>query len=198
LRALQEGTIRRLGDTKDTQVDVRVIAATVRDLSTEVKEGRFREDLYYRLNVLQISLPPLRDRAGDLPLLVEHFLEKYNARLGTRTRGVSPDALKVMLRYSWPGNVRELENMIERAVVLAEGDLLTVDDLPDRLRAREDPVALTLAGGELSIKHTTRVIEETLIRRALERTGGNRTAAARLLEISHRALLYKIKDYGIA
>ena len=198
LRALQEGTVRRLGETKDVQVDVRVIAATVRDLSIEVKEGRFREDLYYRLNVLQIALPPLRDRAGDLPLLVDHFLEKYNARLGTRTRGVSPDALKLMVRYSWPGNVRELENMIERAVVLAEGDLLTVDDLPERLRAKEDPVALTLSGAELSIKHTTRVIEETLIRRALERTGGNRTAAARLLEISHRALLYKIKDYGIA
>src|SRR5690606_11021838 len=146
-------------------------------------------DLYYRLNVLQIALPPLRERAGDLPLLVDHFLEKYNTRLGTKVRGVSPEALKLILRYGWPGNVRELENTIERAVVLAEGDLLTPDDLGERIRAREDPVALTLAGGELSIKHTTRVIEETLIRRALERTGGNRTAAAKLLEISHRALL---------
>ncbi len=198
LRVLQEGTVRRLGDTKDSQVDVRVLAATVRDLSTEVKEGRFREDLYYRLNVLQISLPPLRDRAGDLPLLVDHFLEKYNARLGTHVRGVSPEAMKMIMRYSWPGNVRELENTIERAVVLAEGEMLTADDLAERIRAREDPVALTLSGNELSIKHTTRVIEETLIRRALDRTGGNRTAAARLLEISHRALLYKIKDYGIA
>jgi two-component system response regulator AtoC len=198
LRVLQEGVVRRLGDTKDIQVDVRVIAATVRDLASEVKEGRFREDLFYRLNVLQIALPPLRDRAGDLPLLVDHFLEKYNARLGTKVRGVTPDALKLIMRYAWPGNVRELENTIERAVVLAEGEMLTPDDLAERIRAREDPVALTLSGGELSIKHTTRVIEETLIRRALERTGGNRTAAARLLEISHRALLYKIKDYGIA
>jgi two-component system response regulator AtoC len=198
LRVLQEGTVRRLGDTKDTRVDVRVIAATVRDLTSEVKEGRFREDLYYRLNVLQLALPPLRERAGDLPLLIDHFLDKYNARLGTRVRGVAPDALKRMMRYAFPGNVRELENMIERAVVLAEGETITLDDLPEWLREDRDPVAVTLGTGELSIKRTTRVIEETLIRRALEQTRGNRTAAARLLEISHRALLYKIKEYGVS
>jgi two-component system, NtrC family, response regulator AtoC len=198
LRVLQEGSVRRLGETRDTKVDVRVIAATVRDLSSEVKEGRFREDLYYRLNVLQLSLPSLRERAGDLPLLVDHFLDKYNARLGTRVKGVAPDALKALMRYAFPGNVRELENMIERAVVLAEGDMLTVADLPERISEEADPVAATLGTGELSIKRTTRVIEETLIRRALEQTRGNRTAAARLLEISHRALLYKIKDYGLA
>jgi two-component system response regulator AtoC len=198
LRVLQEGSVRRLGDTKDLAVDVRVIAATVRDLHQEVKEGRFREDLYYRLNVLQISLPPLRERAGDLPLLIEHFLAKYNARFGTQVRGLNAEALKLLARYAFPGNVRELENMIERAVVLAEGDMLTPADLPERLREHHDPVALSLASGELSIKRTNRVIEETLIRRALERTQGNRTAAAKLLEISHRALLYKIKDYEIA
>jgi two-component system response regulator AtoC len=198
LRALQEGTIRRLGDTRDVAVDVRVIAATVRDLSQEVKEARFREDLFYRLNVLQLSLPPLRDRPGDLPLLIEHFLAKYNGRFGTHLRGVTPDALKLLSRYAFPGNVRELENMIERAVVLAEGDMLQPDDLPERLNERHDPVAATLASGELSIKRTNRVIEETLIRKALERTQGNRTAAAKLLEISHRALLYKIKDYEIS
>jgi two-component system response regulator AtoC len=198
LRVLQEGTVRRLGDTKDTQVDVRLVAATVRDLAQEVKEGRFREDLFYRLNVLQLSLPPLRERAGDLPILIDHFLEKYNARLGTQVRGVQLDALKLLVRYGFPGNVRELENMIERAVVLADGDMLGADDLPERVREAQDPLALTLAGGELSIKRTTRVIEETLIRRALDKTSGNRTAAARLLEISHRALLYKIKEYGIA
>jgi two-component system response regulator AtoC len=169
----------------------------VRDLAQEVKEGRFREDLYYRLNVLQITLPPLRDRPGDLPLLIEHFLAKYNARFGTGVRGLTPEALKLLSRYAFPGNVRELENMVERAVVLAESDQLSPDDLPDRLRDNADPVALTLASGELSIKRTSRVIEETLIRRALERTSGNRTAAAKLLEISHRALLYKIKDYGL-
>jgi two-component system response regulator AtoC len=198
LRALQEGVVRRLGDTKDITVDVRVLAATVRDLSREVKEGRFREDLYYRLNVLQITLPPLRERPGDLPLLIDHFLAKYNGRFGTQLRGMTPEALKLLSRYAFPGNVRELENMIERAVVLAEGDLLGPDDLPERLQEGHDPVALTLASGELSIKRTNRVIEETLIRKALERTQGNRTAAAKLLEISHRALLYKIKDYEIS
>src|SRR5262249_2182966 len=112
-------------------------------------------------------------------------------------RGVSHEGLKLLARYAFPGNVRELENMIERAVVLAENDMLSPEDLPDRLAEDHDPVALTLSSGELSIKRTSRVIEETLIRRALERTQGNRPAAARLLEISHRALLYKIKDYGI-
>jgi two-component system response regulator AtoC len=198
LRVLQEGTLRRLGDTKDVKVDVRVIAATVRDLASEVKEGRFREDLYYRLNVLQLSLPPLRERAGDLPLLMDHFLEKYNARLGTKVRAVAPDALRKLMRHAFPGNVRELENMVERAIVLAEGDTITLDDLPEHLRDDGNPLALALGSGELSIKRTTRAIEELLIRRALEQTRGNRTAAAKLLELSHRALLYKIKDYGIA
>jgi two-component system response regulator AtoC len=197
LRVLQEGSVRRLGDTRDIRVDVRVIAATVRDLSLEVKEGRFREDLYYRLNVLPITLPPLRERTGDLPLLIDHFIAKYNARFGTAVRGVTPEAMRLLARYAFPGNVRELENMIERAVVLAEGELLGVEQLPEYVRSSQDPLALTLASGELSIKRTTRVIEETLIRRALAQTQGNRTAAAKLLEISHRALLYKIKEYGI-
>jgi two-component system response regulator AtoC len=197
LRALQEGIIRRLGDTRDVKIDVRVVAATVRDLGLEVKEGRFREDLYYRLNVLPLRVPPLRERREDIPLLVEHFLVKNNARLGTKMRGVSPRAHKLLLEYPWPGNVRELENTVERSVVLAEGDTLDEADLPERLRAGKDAVQATLDAGELSIKKTTRVIEETLIRRALDKTRGNRTAAAKLLEISHRALLYKIKDYGV-
>jgi len=198
LRALQEGTIRRLGDTRDLKVDVRVVAATVRDLGLEVKEGRFREDLYYRLNVLPLRVPPLRERREDVPLLVEHFLAKNNARLGTKIRGVTPRAHKLLLEYSWPGNVRELENAVERSVVLAEGEILDDTDLPERLRTPKDAVQATLDTGELSIKKTTRVIEETLIRRALDKTRGNRTAAAKLLEISHRALLYKIKDYGVS
>ena len=198
LRALQEGTVRRLGDTRDTQVDVRVIAATVRNLKKEADEGRFREDLYYRLNVLQVVVPPLRERKEDIPLLIEHFIERVNRRLGTSVRDVDAKARKLMLAYHWPGNVRELENLIERAVVLADGDVLGPDDLPERLREPTDPVAALLATGELSIKKTTRYIEETLIKRALEKTGGNRTAASKLLEISHRALLYKLKDYGIS
>jgi len=197
LRVLQEGRIRPLGTARDQAVDVRVIAATVRDLRREVEESRFREDLYYRLNVLQINVPPLRDRRDDVMLLVEHFIERNNARLGTQIRDMDQRARKLLLNYPWPGNVRELENTIERAVVLTEGDVITVGDLPERMREPADPVAASLATGELSIKKTARFMEETLIRRALEKTGGNRTAAAKLLEISHRALLYKIKDYGI-
>ena len=197
LRALQEQIIRRLGDTKDTTVDVRVVAATVRDLRQEVEENRFREDLFYRLNVLQVTVPPLRDRPEDVLLLAEHFIARNNERLGTQIRGLDPRAQKLLLAYAWPGNIRELENLVERAVVLAEGDTITVDDLPERLREPSNPIAAALASGELSIKKTSRYIEEQLIRRALERTGGNRTAAAKVLEISHRALLYKIKDYGV-
>ena len=197
LRVLQEGRIRPVGATRDEEVDVRVIAATVRDLRHEVQENRFREDLYYRLNVLQINVPPLRDRRDDIPLLVEHFIERNNERLGQQIRDLDSQARKVLLSYPWPGNVRELENTIERAVVLAEGDVLTAGDLPERMREPPDPVAASLSTGELSIKKTARFMEETLIRRALEKTGGNRTAASKLLEISHRALLYKIKDYGI-
>jgi len=198
LRALQESTIRRLGDTKDRKVDVRVVAATVRDLKREVEASRFREDLYYRLNVLQIVVPPLRARREDIPMLVEHFVDRNNRRLGTSVRGIEAKAQKLLLEYHWPGNVRELETLVERAVVLSEGDVLTVADLPERVREPSDPVAVALGQGELSIKKTQRYMEETLIRRALQKTGGNRTQAAKLLEISHRALLYKIKEYGVA
>ena len=197
LRVLQEGRVRPLGATRDQEVDVRVIAATVRDLRREVEENRFREDLFYRLNVLQINVPPLRDRRDDIMLLVEHFIERNNGRLGTKIHDMDQRARRLLLNYPWPGNVRELENTIERAVVLAEGDTITVGDLPERMREPADPVATSLASGELSIKKTGRFMEEALIRRALEKTSGNRTAAAKLLEISHRALLYKIKDYGI-
>ncbi len=197
LRALQEESIRRLGDTKDLQVDVRIIAATHRDLLAETKSGRFREDLFYRLNVLPIAVPPLRERREDIALLVEHFVARNNARLGTSVRGLDNEARRLLFEYPWPGNVRELENTIERAMVLAEGDQIVAADLPERVRESQDPVQVHLSSGELSVKKTTRVIEEILIRRALQKTKGNRTRAAELLEISHRALLYKIKDYKI-
>jgi two-component system, NtrC family, response regulator AtoC len=198
LRALQEESIRRLGDTKDTKIDVRIITATHRDLSAEVKAGRFREDLYYRINVLAIHIAPLRDRREDTELLLEHFLERNNKRLGTQTRGFTHDARKLLLGYAWPGNVRELENTIERAMVLAEGEWIDVRDLPEKLRQAADPIHRQLESGELSIKKTIRTVEEILIRRALAKTKGNRTRAAEVLELSHRALLYKMKDYNIS
>ena len=197
LRVLQEETMRRLGDPKDIKVDVRIIAATHRDLTADVKAGRFREDLFYRINVLSIHIPPLRSRREDVSLLIDHFVTRNNARLGTSIRGLTPEVRKLLLEYAWPGNVRELENTIERAMVLAEADVLTTADLPERIRDALDPVQVHLASGELSVKKTTAAIEQILIRRALQKTKGNRTRAADLLEISHRALLYKIKDYKI-
>ncbi len=198
LRALQEESIRRVGDSKDIQVDVRIVTATHRDLAAEVKAGRFREDLYYRINVLPITVPPLRARREDIHLLVDHFLERNNARLGTKIRGFTQGARKLLFDYAWPGNVRELENTIERAMVLCDGDVIDTHELPETLRAALDPVHMQLATGELSVKKTCAIVEEILIRRALEQTRGNRTRAAELLEISHRALLYKIKDYKIS
>jgi two-component system, NtrC family, response regulator AtoC len=197
LRVLQEDSVRRLGDTKDIKVDVRIVAATHRDLTAEVKASRFREDLFYRINVLPIAIPPLRVRREDINLLIDHFIARNNARLGTQIRGLTSESRKLLLEYAWPGNVRELENTIERAMVLAEGEILDSQDLPERIREALDPVQVQLASGELSIKKTAQAIEEILIRRALQKTKGNRTRAAEILEISHRALLYKIKDYKI-
>ncbi|HEY0709195.1 MAG TPA: sigma-54 dependent transcriptional regulator, partial [Polyangia bacterium] len=211
LRVLQEEEIRRLGDTQDMTIDVRVVAATARDLAAEVAQGRFREDLYYRLNVVALQLPPLRERREDIPLLVAHFVERMNARMGLAITGATPEAMRYLVEYDWPGNVRELENTVERAMVLSESSQLEVDGLPDRVRgivAKKGgdrpsvgaslPNPDGLNDADLSIKRASRRAEEELIRRALARTGGNRTRAAELLEISHRALLYKIKEYGIA
>ena len=197
LRVLQEESLRKLGDNRDIKIDVRILAATHRDLQAETKAGRFREDLYYRINVLPIAIPPLRERREDIPILLDHFLARNNARFGTHIRGVEPEARRLLLEYAWPGNVRELENTIERAMVLTEHESIGVEDLPERVREARDPIQLHLTSGELSIKKTSRVIEEILIRRALTKTKGNRTRAAEVLEISHRALLYKIKDYHI-
>jgi two-component system, NtrC family, response regulator AtoC len=197
LRVLQEDTIRRLGDSRDIKVDVRIVAATHRDLTAEVKAGRFREDLFYRINVLHVAIAPLRERREDVPLLIDHFVARNNTRLGTNIRGLAPDAKKILLEYGWPGNVRELENTIERAMVLCESETIAASDLPERVREALDPVQVQLRTGELSVKKTVSAVEQILIRRALQKTKGNRTRAAELLEISHRALLYKIKDYKI-
>lgn len=197
LRVLQERTYLPVGATESHAADVRIVAATNRDLRADVAAGRFREDLFYRLHVVPITMPPLRERREDIPLLIDHFVARNNVRLGTEIRGLDSEARRLLYEYSWPGNVRELENTVERAMVLAEGDQITTADLSERVREARDPVKLQLSSGELSVKKTTRYIEEVLIRRALQKTKGNRTRAAELLEISHRALLYKIKDYGI-
>ena len=199
LRFLQDEQVRRVGDTRSEKVDVRVVAATARDLSRAIKEGLFREDLFYRLNVVNLRLPSLRERPDDVPALVDHFLAKHRRlRPELPLRGVTPEALEVLRAHRWPGNVRELEHAVERAVVLADGPLIEESDLPDDVRADAGAaVHVPRPGADLSVKRAFRVLEEQLIRDALERTGGNRTRAAELLELSYRALLYKIKEYGI-
>jgi len=198
LRVLQDGEIRRVGESKSIQVDARIIAATVKDLAGEVNEGRFREDLFYRLNVLPIHVPPLRERKEDIPLLVNHFIKKYNQALNKKVEGIDQKALDFLINYRWNGNVRELENSIERAIVLADGNRLEFEDLPVEVQNFEEKApASSLSEEEYSIKKTSKVLETNLIVKALKKTKGNHTHAARLLEISHRALLYKIKEYGI-
>ena len=196
LRALQEGEVRRVGDNASRSVDVRLVAATARDLESDVAEGRFRADLYYRVNVVRIHLPALRERAEDIPELVRHFVDRFNRRLGLRVTGLSAAAMRALVEYPWPGNVRELENVIERAMVLTDGPQVDVEQLPTLAApaARADGAVSPL---DLSVKRRTEELERALIAEALERTHGNRTRAAKLLDLSHRALLYKIRDYGL-
>ena len=211
LRLLQEEEVRRVGETKTTKVDVRIVAATAVDLQEAVRKGRFREDLYYRLNVLPVHLPPLRERREDIPALVDHFLSKFTRQMNSPIRGVTPEALDLLTRYPWTGNVRELENTIERAVVLSSGETLDAGSLPEKVRlqvpamepgatpgAAGTPDALMeMLSGDLSVKKGGAWLEKELIRRALEKTKGNRTQAADLLELSARALLYKIREYQL-
>lgn len=195
LRVLQERQIRRVGESRTRPVDARIIAAGITPLEQLVRDGRFREDLFYRLNMISLTLPPLRERAEDIPPLVERFLLHAAHRHGQTVRGFSPSAMNALLHWPWPGNVRELENTVERAVLLADSEVLGPDALPPALRGEETSPHSPVALDSLSIKEGTRRLERTLIERALRQTDGNRTHAARLLEISHRALLYKIKDY---
>ncbi len=200
LRALQQGEIRRVGDSKPRQVDVRIVAATARDLEAEVQAGEFRSDLYYRINVVRIHIPPLRHRREEVPLLARHFIVAYNEALGMDVEGFDPEAMKRMQAYTWPGNVREVENVVERAMVLATGTTIELDDLPEIVRDPDSTVRIssdTLSSDELSVKKRSAELEKHLISRALEVTEGNRTRAAELLDLSYRALLYKIRDYGL-
>ncbi|NWG02558.1 MAG: sigma-54-dependent Fis family transcriptional regulator [Syntrophaceae bacterium] len=198
LRVLQEGEIRRIGESKSIKVDVRIVVATVKDLTKEVNEGRFREDLFYRLNVLPIHIPPLRERKEDIPLLIQHFINKYNQSMNKNVKGIDHKALEALMDHKWYGNVRELENTIERAIVLAEQDNIELENLPIEIHeVKEEPPLEPMTDEEYSIKKASKTMEINLIKKALRKTKGNHTHAAKLLEISHRALLYKIKEYGI-
>jgi two-component system, NtrC family, response regulator AtoC len=198
LRVLQENEVRRLGDTRTREVDARIVAATNKDLHDEIRKNTFRQDLYYRICVVPIHLTPLRQRREDIPLLVRHFVDEFNRKLGLGVTGVEPEGMRLLLEYPWPGNIRELQNSIERAMVLADGDRIDAADIPSHIA---HPVAamdgMELADDELSVKKHGELLERRLIRTALDRTGGNKTRAAELLELSSRALLYKIRDYGL-
>jgi two-component system response regulator AtoC len=199
LRFLEDEEVRPLGDVRARKVDVRVVAATGRDLRRAIAAGQFREDLFYRLDVVTVRIPPLRERPEDIPALAAHFLARH-ARLRPELGGMSlsEEAAEALRAHRWPGNVRELEHALERAVVLADGPLIREQDLPETVRAAPAAAGASRVHGTLSVKRETRALEEQLIRAALERTGGNRTRAAELLELSYRALLYKIKEYGIS
>jgi transcriptional regulator with GAF, ATPase, and Fis domain len=194
LRFLEEKTFKRVGGATDIRVDVRVISATNRNLTDEVRHGRFREDLFYRLNVLPIALPPLRERAEDIPKLVEFYVDAYNAEFKKRVKGLAPEAMRQLERYSWPGNIRELRNAVERAMLLAEGDTLTVQDLtgmaagPVRL---SDRVELPAAGIDLE------QLERSLLIQALQRTGWNQTRAATLLGLNRDQIRYRIEKFQL-
>jgi DNA-binding NtrC family response regulator len=205
LRALQEGELERVGGIKTTKVDVRLVAATNRDLVQEIQQGRFREDLYYRLNVVPIHVPPLRDREGDIPDLVRHILERFRSRLGKEVTELTPDAMACLAAYAWPGNVRELENLLERTVLFASGPVLRLVDLPEHLRGILAPTPEAAApgasGDDASLKEIVRAeterVERNLILAALEETGYNVTHAAKRLKISRKSLQNKMKELGL-
>ncbi|WP_300667343.1 sigma-54 dependent transcriptional regulator [Desulfoluna sp.] len=200
LRVLQESEVRPVGDVRTRKIDVRIIAATSRNLQEEVAKGTFREDLYFRLNVLMVALPPLSGRQEDIPLLCDHFLKKFNRKLGSQVTGIAPGAMKLLLGYHWPGNVRELENAIERAVVLSDGNRIEPDSLPPSITGKSleksDGEGLLTPEG-FSLKVAVRQLERVMIRRALKETGGNRTQASKILEISHPSLLSKMKLHNL-
>jgi len=199
LRVLQEGEIDRVGSTRSVKVDVRVIAASNRDLSEATDAGDFREDLFYRINVFPITIPPLKDRSEDIPLLAEFFTIKHNARLNMGNKSISQEAIDFLTKLEWKGNVRELENSIERAIILSDGDTLgpSLFNMPSASSAsghtgQEEPSSL-----EGASRKASRIAEEEMIRNALKSTAGNKTKAAALLNVSYKTLLTKIKDYEI-
>jgi two-component system, NtrC family, response regulator AtoC len=196
LRVLQERRVRPVGGAAERPVDVRIVAATARDLTAEVAAGRFRDDLFYRLNVIHLALPPLRARPEDIPPLAAHFLHLHSQRLGIPSAPLPREVLGALARYPWPGNVRELENVLERALILSAG-AIEERHLPLPLRREGDAPAVAACGDDLSVKRRLPALERELIARALERTRGNRTRASEILDLSVRALSYKIHEYGL-
>jgi len=196
LRVLEDRSIRRLGDNRSIQVDVRMVAATNRDLQSAMREKLFREDLFYRLNVVPIHVPPLRERGGDIPPLVAHFIEKYHGKIKKQVSGVSPQAMTLLMAYRWPGNVRELENVIQRMMVVAKGDTLDVQDFPPEISGKEVPreKAKDLKG---MTRESAGLAEKNLILDSLAKSGGNVTQAARSLGISRVTLQKKMKMYKL-
>lgn len=200
LRFLEEKTFRRVGGVRDIKVDVRVIAATNQDLVQSVERNTFREDLYYRINVIPIVLPSLRQRADDVPLLAKHFIDRFNHEFHKSTRGMTDDALEMMCRYSWPGNVRELRNVIERAMILEDKEKLDPSDLPDRICGVANEDSGEKEGGGVRLPqegYSLDKMEAEMVRQAMEMSHGNQTRAAKLLSISRDALRYKLKKYNI-
>jgi two-component system response regulator HydG len=199
LRALQEREFERVGGEQTIKVDVRLIAATNKDLKAEVAAGRFREDLYYRLQVVPVTLPPLRERRDDVPLLVRHFIAKLAPRTNPRVNAIDDDALGRLMAYAWPGNVRELENVIEQCLVFAEGERVSLASLPAGVRGETGPNAdqLAIPRGEMSLPDVLDDLEKQLILKAYEKARGVKTETARLLGIKTSALYYKLEKYGI-
>ncbi len=201
LRALQEAEFERVGGVRTLKVDVRLVAATNTDLKKQIDAGTFREDLFYRLNVVGVRLPALRERVGDIPLLVDHFIEKYNQRLGKQLTGISSDALSLLTAYAWPGNIRELENVLERAVLFADGERIFAEHLPNELLEVRGAAQESGTEAEVGLKEQVRAavnqLERQLIYRALEQMNGNVTHTARVLKLSRKGLQLKMKELGL-
>src|SRR2546425_10834490 len=196
LRALQEHKIRRVGGTREISVDVRVIAATNRDLRAMVGDGRFRDDLYYRINVLSVDVPPLRERRDDIPVLIDYFLKKHTRNTSRLIKGLAPETKRILHDYGWPGNVRQLESAIERAILLCEGDLISPEDLPSEVR-QESQSAVT-GGFKLPAEGINfEEVEKNLILQAMDSTDYNITKAAKLLGLTFRTLQYRLEKFGI-
>ena len=200
LRVLQERSVRAVGSAQESAVDVRLLAATNRDIEAEVASGAFRQDLYYRLNVIRLPLPPLRERRDDIPLMAERFLRRFAAEMGKDVAGFTSDALRALERYDYPGNVRELENVVERSVALADSRSIGLGDLPTEVAGAASAPAgeiLTLPPAGANLDEILNEVERRLLLSALERTDGNRTAAAKLLGITFRSLRYRLSKHGL-